>query len=144
MKTYAFKKICPEDILLNESEIIKNINSLIGRDVSLIINLKNAIMSLQFNKICKLKPQCIECGAEIGFDWVVPTKSYILNENGNIRREDNLLYDTPYITFYCTEDREHDWHTSEDLVADLWKTCVEIKFLRKNPSEEYLKKKRDE
>jgi hypothetical protein len=56
---------------------------------------------------------CPECGEEIGIDYIHPTKSFLITNEGKFERNDNNLNDEPYLEFYCTNDREHDIFTKE-------------------------------
>jgi|APFre7841882654_1041346.scaffolds.fasta_scaffold18534_5 hypothetical protein len=70
---------------------------------------------------------CPECREEIGIDYVHPTKSFLMTDEGKFERNDNNLSDDPYLEFYCTNDREHDIDTKE--VMD-WEIEVEDEFKR--------------
>jgi hypothetical protein len=59
--------------------------------------------------------KCPECGEDIKFEYIVPTKSYKI-EDGKISRDDaweGPAYDQPYLDFHCSNDKEHDIDTSE-------------------------------
>jgi len=71
------------------------------------------------------KMLCRECGKEIGIDWVHPTKSFLVTDEGRFERNDNNLSDASYLEFYCTNDREHDIGIKE--VMD-WEIEVEDEF----------------
>jgi hypothetical protein len=45
---------------------------------------------------------CPECGEEIGVNYVHPTKSFLMTDEGKFERNDNNLSDDPYLEFYCT------------------------------------------
>ena len=68
---------------------------------------------------------CLECGAEIVFDYVIPIKSFRIYHDGNIIRDDNNE-SYPDLEFYCSEDREHDIGSSDDLLD--WEVQVEKEF----------------
>ena len=54
--------------------------------------------------------KCAECGAEIVFQYINPSKSFRV-ESGKIVRDDAWTgegYDDPYFHFQCSEDAEHD------------------------------------
>jgi hypothetical protein len=72
---------------------------------------------------------CLECGSEIVFDYVIPIKSYRIDDNGVIVRDDNndaFGNCGPDLEFYCSEDREHDIGSSDELLD--WETIVEQEF----------------
>lgn len=74
---------------------------------------------------------CPECGNEIVFDYTYPTKSFRIDEYGNILRDDNNDAfcpegDNPYIVFYCSNDREHDLGSSKEQLD--WEAIVEQEF----------------
>jgi hypothetical protein len=59
--------------------------------------------------------KCPECGEDIKFEYIVPTKSYKI-EDGKISRDDaweGPAYDQPYLDFHCSNDKEHDIDTPE-------------------------------
>jgi hypothetical protein len=56
---------------------------------------------------------CPECDEEIGFDYKTPDRSFIINEDGLLSRNDNNDAwspngDLPYVAFHCTNDMEHE------------------------------------
>lgn len=56
---------------------------------------------------------CPECGEEILFSYVVPSKTYRI-EDGKIKRDDaweGIMYDNPSISFFCSNDKEHNIET---------------------------------
>lgn len=56
---------------------------------------------------------CPECSSEIKFSYIVPERSYII-ENGKIVRDDawtGPMYDGPEMDFYCSNDRTHNIET---------------------------------
>jgi hypothetical protein len=69
---------------------------------------------------------CPVCGEEMVFDYITPTKSFRLGENGEIVRDDNNLSDKPYVEFYCSGDREHD--VEDTKKANIWREAVEFDF----------------
>jgi hypothetical protein len=69
---------------------------------------------------------CKECGAEIVLDYTTPSRSFRLNENGVIERDDNNLSDKPSIIFYCSNDREHN--IGEGKEFDIWADSIEFEF----------------
>ena len=76
---------------------------------------------------------CKECGEEIVFDYITPTKSFRIDENSKIVRDDNNEAfcpegDNPYLEFYCSNDREHEIDTDE--MFD-WYGQVEFEFKEK-------------
>lgn len=72
---------------------------------------------------------CPVCGGEIVFDYVTGTKSFRIDEMGNIVRDDNndaIEGDDPRLEFYCSEDKEHDLGDSADQMD--WEQQVEQEF----------------
>ena len=69
---------------------------------------------------------CPVCNSEIVFDYVHPVKSFRINYNGEINRDDNNLDDNPSVEFYCSEDREHDIGDDQQLME--WCDQVEMEF----------------
>ena len=70
---------------------------------------------------------CPECGSEIVFSYVTPTKSFKV-ENKKIVRDDAWKgpeYDDPYLEFSCSKDREHDIET-EVIIA--WSEVITEDF----------------
>ncbi len=72
------------------------------------------------------KKYCPICGEEIVFDYTVPTKSFRIDENGAIIRDDNNETDAPRFRFYCGNDSEDDIGITKDLLD--WEITVEEQF----------------
>ena len=73
------------------------------------------------------KKTCKQCGADIIFSYVTPTKTYII-EGGKIIRNDAWVgpgYDDAYLEFYCSCDKEHDIECEEIIK---WSEDVEKEF----------------
>jgi len=71
--------------------------------------------------------KCKVCGEEIVFDYIVPTKSFKIVDD-KISRDDAWKgpeHDSPYLEFYCPNDRDHDIDTTE---TNKWAEEVESKF----------------
>ena len=78
---------------------------------------------------------CPECGADIKFSYVVPEKSFKI-ENGVISRDDAWEgpgYDDPYLEFYCSNDKEHTIDTPE--IVD-WSDKIESQYYMQIEGEE--------
>lgn len=80
------------------------------------------------------KKFCPECGEEIGFDYVTPTKSFLIDEMGDgswtiMKNDNNDAWcpngDNPYFEFHCLNDMEHK--LSKDSEFEEWKDEV-IKY----------------
>jgi len=69
---------------------------------------------------------CKECGAEINLDYITPAKSFRLDENGALVRDDNNITDKPSIEFVCSNDRCHNIGNEEELFR--WMDSVEFEF----------------
>jgi hypothetical protein len=81
------------------------------------------------------KRNCPECGVEIKFSYIVPEKSFII-EDGKIVRDDAHTggwFETPDIDFYCSNDRSHIIE-KDDIVYeqtfDEWMEEVTDEFYR--------------
>ena len=77
--------------------------------------------------------KCPECGGTIIFDYIVPKKTFSLNENNELKRVDQneILQpagDTPYTIFRCENDYEHNIETAEIIT---WVNKVEKRFYEK-------------
>jgi hypothetical protein len=75
--------------------------------------------------------KCPECGAEIVFQYVTPSRSYRI-ENGEIVRDDAWTgpgYDDSYFHFRCSDDSEHDIECNDKLAE--WCNEVEFQFKEK-------------
>ena len=73
--------------------------------------------------------KCPECGFDIAFSYITPTKAFAIIE-GRISRDDAWIgpeYDDPYLEFYCSNDNEHEIDT-EDIV--LWTEDIEEQFYK--------------
>jgi len=71
---------------------------------------------------------CAECGAEIVFQYIKPSKSFRIS-NGQIIRDDawtGKRYDDPYFHYICSEDSEHDIDPDDKLIE--WMGDLEYKF----------------
>jgi len=77
--------------------------------------------------------KCPECGGEIGFSYITPTRNYRI-ENDIIIRDDAWTgpqHDESYLSFQCTEDTEHNIDTpeisewSEKIEHDFYESEVE-------------------
>jgi hypothetical protein len=76
---------------------------------------------------------CPECGADIKVSYITPEKSFRIDEDGKIVRDDAWTgpgYDDPHFKFYCSEDREHD--LGDELEIQNWQEDVEHEFKRQN------------
>lgn len=45
---------------------------------------------------------CANCGSELYVDFVTPTKSFCIDEDGKINRIDNNEDELPYFKVYCS------------------------------------------
>lgn len=71
---------------------------------------------------------CPVCGSEIVFDYIVPIKSYRVDKDLNISRDDaweGPAWDAPTLDFHCSNDKEHDVDTPD---INEWADRVEEKF----------------
>jgi hypothetical protein len=72
--------------------------------------------------------KCAECGAEIIFQYIKPSKSFRV-ENGQIIRDDAWTgpeFDNPYFHYQCSEDSEHRIDPNDELLE--WFVDVEQEF----------------
>jgi hypothetical protein len=72
---------------------------------------------------------CPVCGEDIIFCYKTPTKTFKIEDGGEIKRDDAWQgpeYDNPYLKFYCSNDMEHDIDSKE--IID-WSDEVEVIFL---------------
>jgi len=70
---------------------------------------------------------CPECGNDIVFSYIVPTKSFKV-EGDKISRDDaweGPAWDTPTLDFHCSNDKEHDIDTP---TINTWADEIEEKF----------------
>lgn len=64
------------------------------------------------------KRYCPVCHEELLVQYVVPTKTFCIDESGNLSREDNNLTDLPYVEVICSSDAAHE--IPETLGLDAW------------------------
>ena len=80
---------------------------------------------------------CPECGNEIMFSYIVPERSYTI-EDGEIVRGDAWVgpyYDNPHFDFYCSNDRAHDIEKISIIYErslDEWQEEIENEFFKQN------------
>ena len=72
---------------------------------------------------------CKECNAPIDFSYITLEKQFSITEDGKIERSDNNISDDPYIDFYCSNDRAHEFGDSKEL--DEWMNYVTSEFYEK-------------
>jgi len=72
------------------------------------------------------KMVCKECGGEINLDYITPAKSFRLDENGTLVRDDNNLTDKSSVEFVCSIDRCHNIGNEKELF--IWMDAVEFEF----------------
>lgn len=82
--------------------------------------------------------KCKVCGSEIKFSYIVPEKSYKVSDELKIERDDaweGPAYDDPYLSFYCSNDKEHDIDSVE---INEWADKVETQYYKQIEGEEIL------
>jgi hypothetical protein len=77
--------------------------------------------------------KCPECGGDIIIQYVVPTKSYRI-ENGKFVRDDAWVggsFDEPEIRFVCSNDIEHEYDEYDPWTwTDNWITKAKNQFIK--------------
>lgn len=66
---------------------------------------------------------CSSCGGEIFIDFVVPPRSFSVDEDGNLYRVDNKEYEYAGFEVYCSNDRECKYYPVDSKSQeefDLW------------------------
>lgn len=80
---------------------------------------------------------CPICGEEIKFSYVVPERSYIIEQSEIVRDDahEGIPWDNPYLKFYCSNDMEHD--IDKDTIVyekkfDEWHEEISNEFYEQN------------
>ena len=72
-------------------------------------------MTEEVNKL--EKRYCTVCFDEVLIQYITPEKTYRIDDNGEVVREDNNISDAPYIEVRCAANKYHEIGVSPALIT---------------------------